>query len=274
LAADGVLSNDSADAIVAVLVNGPSEGTLDGGLASDGSFTYDPNADFSGTDTFTYKANNGAGGPNSNVATVTITVGAVNDAPVAVGNAYNAIEGETLTVAAPGVLSNDSDPDGDALTAVLDTNVANGTLTFNADGSFSYAPSGAAGTSDSFTYYANDGVLDSNVVTVYLTVVAPAANVAPFANDDFAETTKNSAGITFSVTANDVDADGTIDATTVEIITGINTQRGGEVTNNGDGTVTYVPKNGFRGTDTFQYTVKDNDGATSNTATARVNVVK
>ena len=274
LAADGVLSNDSTDAIVAVLVNGPSEGTLDGGLASDGSFTYDPNADFSGTDTFTYKANNGAGGPNSNVATVTITVGAVNDAPVAVGNAYNAIEGETLTVAAPGVLSNDSDPDGDALTAVLDTNVANGTLTFNADGSFSYAPSGAAGTSDSFTYYANDGVLDSNVVTVYLTVVAPAANVAPFANDDFAETKKNSAGITFSVTANDVDADGTIDATTVDIITGINTQRGGEVTNNGDGTVTYVPKNGFRGTDTFQYTVDDNEGATSNVATARVNVVK
>ena len=78
----------------------------------------------------------------------------------------------------------------------------------------------------------------------------------------------------FSVTANDVDADGTIDDTTVVITTGATTQRGGTVVENGDGTVTFTPKKGFRGTDTFKYTVNDDAGATSNEATVRVNVVK
>jgi hypothetical protein len=78
--------------------------------------------------------------------------------------------------------------------------------------------------------------------------------------------------VSFSVTANDVDADSTIDATRVVITTGATTQRGGSVTNNGDGTVTFEPKKGFRGTDTFKYTVNDDTGATSNEATVRVNV--
>ena len=99
----------------------------------------------------------------------------------------------------------------------------------------------------------------------------PAPNVAPLANDDLAATPKNTA-VTFSVTANDVDPDGTIDLTSVVITTGPNTTFGGTVTNNGNGTVTFNPRRGFRGTDTFQYTVNDNDGATSNVATVRVNV--
>ncbi len=74
------------------------------------------------------------------------------------------------------------------------------------------------------------------------------------------------------MTDNDVDADGTIDVTSVVITTGPNAQRAGTVTVNPDGTVTYVPKRGFRGTDTFKYTVTDNDGALSNEATVRVNV--
>ena len=80
--------------------------------------------------------------------------------------------------------------------------------------------------------------------------------------------------MTFSVSANDVDADGAIDVTTVDITTGPNTQRGGTVMANADGTVTFTPKRGFRGTDTFAYKVMDNVGATSNVATVRVNVVK
>jgi hypothetical protein len=152
-------------------------------------------------------------------------------------------------------------------------------VTLNSDGSFDYTQAAGAvvGAMDSFTYDACDSdPLLCSTATVTITIVEAPANIPPFANDDFAEALKNSAGITFSVTANDVDPDGTIDVTTVVITTGPNTQRGGTVVVNPllDGTVIYTPKRGFRGTDTFQYTVKDDavPAATSNTATVRVNV--
>ena len=269
----GVLGNDTpgtGGAMTATLVSDVSAGTL--ALAPDGSFTYDPNGDFNGTDIFTYFANDG--GPNSNVATVTIDVTAVDDVPVAVDDAYDAIVGQQLSVAAPGVLGNDIDVDGDGLTAVIfSAPTVGSTLVFNTDGSFDYTPAGAAGAIESFQYVANDGTTDSAPATVTITVLAEPANNPPFANDDFADTAKNT-GITFSVTANDVDGDGLIDVGSVVITTGGDTQRGGTVVENGDGEVTYQPKPGFRGTDTFKYTVNDNDGATSNEATVRVNVTK
>ena len=86
VAAPGVLANDSDvenDPLTAVLVTGPSNGTLTPTLNPDGSFTYTPNPNFSGTDSFTYQAVDSLGGV-SNTATVTITVTAVNDPPVAV----------------------------------------------------------------------------------------------------------------------------------------------------------------------------------------------
>jgi hypothetical protein len=255
-------------------VGGPSAGTLSGGLAADGSFTYVPDADFSGIDSFTYAANDGLGGPNSNTATVTITVTPANDGPIAVADAYDAVEGQMLSVAAPGVLANDVDVDGDGLTAAQTGIAPPGLLALASDGGFDYTPSGALGAIETFDYVANDGTVDSLPATVTITVVAAPANIPPFANDDFAETPKNTDLVNFSVTANDVDADGTIENTTVVITTGATSQRGGIVANNGDGTVTFTPKRGFRGTDTFKYTVDDDDGATSNEATVRINVVK
>jgi VCBS repeat-containing protein len=134
----------------------------------DGSFTYTPAADFAGTDSFTYKVNDGLA--DSGAATVTITVSPVNDLPVATADAYQAFAGIALSVSAPGPLGNDSDIDGDALTAVLVIDVSHGTLTLNADGSFTYtAESGFAGT-DTFTYKAADGTGDSATVTVTIEV--------------------------------------------------------------------------------------------------------
>jgi hypothetical protein len=75
-----------------------------------------------------------------------------------------------LIVAAPGVLGNDNDPDSDPLTAVLDTDPANGTLSLNEDGGFSYTPAPDFAGTDSFTYVANDGLANSNVATVTITV--------------------------------------------------------------------------------------------------------
>jgi hypothetical protein len=73
-------------------------------------------------------------------------------------------------VSAPGLLQNDDDPDGDALTAVLDTGPANGTVTVNADGSFTYTPATDFSGTDSFTYVASDGSLESDPATVTVTV--------------------------------------------------------------------------------------------------------
>ena len=93
------------------------------------SVTYSPNANFNGTDSFTYTITDFDG--DTDTATVTITVNAVNDPPVATDEAYTVDEDTPLTVAAPGVLTNDTDPDGDPLTAALDSTTSNGTLTLN-----------------------------------------------------------------------------------------------------------------------------------------------
>jgi VCBS repeat-containing protein len=169
--APGVLGNDSdvdGDALSAVLVSGPAHGSLT--LSADGSFVYTPAANFNGIDSFTYKANDGSA--DSNVATVTVTVRPVNDRPVAGADAHVTAEDTPLVVSAPGVLGNDTDVDGDSLRAVLVAGPAHGTLALNADGSFSYTPGANFNGSDSFTYRANDGTLDSNVATVAITVTA------------------------------------------------------------------------------------------------------
>jgi VCBS repeat-containing protein len=171
VAPPGVLGNDSdrdGDALTAVRVSGPAHGTLT--LNANGSLTYTPDADYNGTDSFTYQANDGS--LDSTAATVTLTVTAVNDAPKAGDDAYSTKEDTTLNVAAPGVLVNDSDPDGNPLTARRFSGPSHGTLTLNPSGSFSYVPDADFAGTDSFTYQANDGSLDSTAATVSLTVTA------------------------------------------------------------------------------------------------------
>jgi hypothetical protein len=102
-------------------------------------------------------------------------VTAVNDPPVAVNDTYSTAQDTTLTVTAPGVLTNDSDVDGDALSAVLVADVTHGTLALNSNGSFTYVPAAGFSGTDSFTYTANDGAAASNVATAIITV-GPGAN--------------------------------------------------------------------------------------------------
>ncbi len=176
VAAPGVLGNDTdadGDTLTAVLDSGPSNARPDapnGGftLNANGSFHYEPAVNFNGTDSFTYHGNDGAA--DSNVVTVTITVIAQNDAPVAVADTVFLTNMGAFTVPAPGVLGNDTDVSGDPLTAVQDTNPNRGTLNaFNPDGSFTYTfNNGRVGVISSFDYHANDGFLDSNIATVTL----------------------------------------------------------------------------------------------------------
>jgi bacillopeptidase F len=269
VAAPGVLANDSdpdLNPLTAMLGTGVTHGSLT--LNANGSFSYTPGAGYVGADSFTYTAFDGK--LNSNAATVTITVTAPNQPPVAVNDSYSATSGKTLSVAAAGVLANDSDANNDPITAVLVTTVSHGALTLNANGSFTYVPSAGYTGSDAFTYKASDGQLAGNTATVSITVAA--ANKAPVAvNDSFTAPYRPATAYTaqvFNVLANDSDADGSLNAGTVKITTSPN--KGGAVTVNSTGTVSYTPKQGFKGTETFKYTVKDNLGLVSNTATVSV----
>src|SRR6185295_7108733 len=153
-----------------------------------------------------YKANNGQA--DSGIATVSITITGVNDPPVAVNDSYTTPEDTTLTIATPGVLINDSDVDGDTLSAVLVSQPTHGTLTLNTNGSFSYVPAANYNGPDSFTYKANDGRADSGIATVSNTITG--VNDAPVAvNDSYTtpeDTTLNIA--TPGVLFNDSDVDG------------------------------------------------------------------
>jgi Bacterial cadherin-like domain len=103
--------------------------------------------------------------------TVTVQSGSGNQPPVASNDSiYSVVRGETLIIAAPGVLGNDSDPEEQTLTASLVSNVSEGTLDLNANGSFAYDASGVTANSVNFTYKVNDGQSDSNVATVTITI--------------------------------------------------------------------------------------------------------
>ena len=136
----------------------------------DGSYSFVPAHDFNGPVSFSYKASDGA--LFSNTATVSITVTAVNDAPVANPDSYTTAEDTAVTIAATGVLANDTDIEGSALNSVLVTGPTHGSLTLNANGSFTYTPNANYNGGDSFTYRANDGSLSGNTTTVSLTVTA------------------------------------------------------------------------------------------------------
>ncbi|WP_281234901.1 Ig-like domain-containing protein [Flavobacterium gelatinilyticum] len=276
--ADGVLSNDSdaeGDAITAILVANPSHGTLT--LNADGSFDYTHDGSETTTDSFTYKVNDGT--IDGNTVAVTITVTPVNDAPVALADNYTVAEGGTINVnTADGVLSNDSDAEGDAITAVLVANPSHGSLTLNADGSFDYTHDGSETTSDSFTYKVNDGTIDGNTVTVTITVTP--VNDAPVANSDTNANIPSTAGATVINALSATDVDGTITGYTVLTLpaNGVLALSGTPITVNQVVTpaqaamLTYAPSGTFTGLDTFTFSAEDNLGAVSNTAVVTIPV--
>ncbi len=154
-------------------------------MNTDGGFTYTPTQGYQGSDSFTYRANDGT--TNSNVATVNITVtpAVTNAAPVAVNDTLTVQQNASATrTAAQGVLANDSDPDANPLTAALVDQPQHGTVNLSANGGTRYTPTPGYQGSDSFTYRANDGTTNSNVATVNITVTPTATNAAPVAVND------------------------------------------------------------------------------------------
>lgn len=187
-----------------------------------------------------------------------------NQDPVANNDAYSTGEDTTLNVTAPGVLGNDSDADGDSLTAVLDTGPGNGTLALNADGSFTYTPDSDFNGIDSFIYYANDGSADSNTATVNITV--DAVNDPPVAGDDSISVDEGGQ-IMAEVLSNDTDPDSTLSYANVTVIAG--PSRGTAVVASGG--INYTHDGSETTSDTFIYQVDDGAGG-SDTATVTVNI--
>ncbi len=180
VAASGVLANDSdleGDALTAVLVSPAHNGTVQ--LQSNGSFSYSPDVNFFGLDSFSYTAYDGTDA--SNIAFVVFDIAGQNDAPVASNDAVTVSENSTVTVNAPGLLSNDTDVDTDLLTVELSNDVAHGSLALNSDGSFTYTPDQYYAGVDSFTYRAKDATTYSNsaVVTITINAIAPVITAQP-----------------------------------------------------------------------------------------------
>ncbi len=265
ITAPGVMVNDidaEGNTLTATVVTGPAHGTLT--LNANGSFRYTPVANFNGPDSFTYQVSDG--GLTSNIANVAINVTSVNDAPIVVNDTYSTSEDITLTISAPGVIGNDTDADGDAITATLVTGPTKGTLTFNASGAFTYVPNGNVNGPDSFTYRVSDGTATSLIATVALNVIA--VNDPPVARNESYATNEDTALSVAApgLLANDTDIEGS--PLTAAVVTA---PAHGTVTISANGAFVYRPAANYNGPDSFTYRSSDG-GTTSNIATVAITV--
>jgi VCBS repeat-containing protein len=263
---NGVLSNDSdpeADSLTVTAYDAVSTANGTVVMTADGAFTYTPTMDFAGTDSFTYTVSDGV---NAVSQTVTVNVNPVNDAPVGNEDSLSTGSGTPLTFWSVELLANDSDIDGDALSLESVTQPANGTVTDNNDGTFTYTPNANFSGIDSFSYVVTDGTTSSAPVPVNVSV--DFVNTAPIATaDDLVVDEDGSLVIAVTdLLTNDSDGDG--HSLTWESFT---QPPNGTLVDNNDGTLTYTPTGEFNGTDSFTYTINDGFGETA-TATVTITV--
>ena len=258
----GVLANDSdldGTPLSAVLVSPPASGTLL--LNANGSFAYVPALNFNGLATFTYVADDLI--DKSQVTFVTITVNAVNDAPVAVADTATIDEdGSALAI---NVLANDSDVDG-TFTVTAVTQPVGGVVTFTAAGVvFTPALNFSGATTFRYTVTDNGGA----TATATVTVTVNAINDAPVAVNDQASVVEGTPLTIAPATLlqNDTDADGNL-LTIVSVQDALN----GTVALVG-GQVVFTPAANYTGPANFTYTVSDGLGGTvTGTVTVTVTV--
>ncbi len=220
-------------------------------------------------DTFTYSVVDMMG-EQSNIVTVEVRVNGANDAPVA------APDNPTLNPDGPTIISildNDSDVDGTIVPGTIEITLqpAFGSLEIGDDGVVTFTASQSFAVEDVFRYRVAD---DRNTFSNEALVVI-SANAAPIARDDNAGTFFEEA-VVINVSANDEDPDavpGSPDrGLNLESIQILQEPSSGDVVPLSDGTIRYIPTDGFVGTDTFQYTIADVSGRISDPATVSVNV--
>jgi VCBS repeat-containing protein len=256
--ADGTLSGTDPEnlSLTFAVVEGPLQGTLTSFDAATGAFTYTPNENYNGTDSFTFTVSDGQ--LTSKAGLVEITINAVNDAPFAEDGPLP-VEEDT---AMDGTL-NGTDVEGSVLTFTIVTQPTKGAITrFEPSiGAFTYTPNPNANGADSFTFRVNDGEVDSAEATISITINP--VNDAPTVSDSSDNVDEDgSVGITLA--GSDVDGDALSFTVLTEPANGTLTGSGADLV--------YTPKADYNGPDSFTY--KANDGAVdSNTATVTLNVL-
>ncbi|HSH05009.1 MAG TPA: tandem-95 repeat protein [Anaerolineae bacterium] len=260
----GVMANDSdidTTTLSTTLAVDVTNGTLN--LNLDGSFVYTPNLNFNGLDWFTYVLSDGL---STDMATVTITISAANDPPIAVSDWYTLTGNANLLVpAAAGLLNNDSDIDSTTLTATIMVPPTVGTLTLANDGSFVYTPTLGTSGIYTFTYQVTDGALNDTGV-VSLTLIS----TAPIAVPDAYTLTENMplvVSTTNGLLSNDIETDG--DPLTATILT---PPPLGNLSLAADGSFSYTPPWETTGVITFAYQVSDGFFTNSAVVTLTLNL--
>ena len=247
-----------------VITTQPANGTVT--VGTDGNVNYVHNNSSTTSDSFAYTIKD-VNGLVSAAATVSVTITANNQAPVAVNDTATVAEGGTATIS---ILANDTAPTGgfDLASIVFTDLPIRGTIVKNADGTVTYTHSGNESTSDTFRYTVKgtNGVV-SNEATVSITITP--VNDAPVANNDTASVVEGGS-VNIPVLSNDSDIEGNIDPTSVVIVSqpangtvGVNTQTG---------VVNYVHNGGPSTSDSFTYSFKDNQGVVSNVATVSITI--
>ena len=242
---------NSGDTLTWSVAGAASHGvaTVSGTGASPTTFTYMPAANYNGTDSFLLQVSDGTA---TDTIQVDVTIEPINDAPVANDDSYIVAEGQTFTVeAASGLLSNDSGVDGDTLSVVVVSDPSNGSLSLNADGSFTYVHDGTETTGDSFTYEVSDA--NSDTAQAMVTITISLINDAPVITGQNPLNTPEETALTITLNELTVtDPDNTYpDDFTLTVQDGTNYSRAGN---------TITPSVDFNGTLTVPVTV--NDGTT------------
>lgn len=250
-------SDVDGDNLTYALVAGPANGSV--GDISNNEIIYAPNQDFNGTDTFTYKANDGV--EDSNEATVTVTINPVDDPPTTENMSVETDEDVALEISFPA-----TDVDGESLSYSIEDWVSNGTLELT-NNIVNYTPDLNWSGNVSFTYKANDGISDSNISTV--TINVNAVNDPPISEDIPVETEEDGAT---AIGLNAQDVEGPLNDQFFYSI--VSQPSNGTATvpaavpNN---TCEYRPNKDFYGTDTFTFRASDGTD-NGNIATVTVTV--
>ncbi|MBR8538062.1 tandem-95 repeat protein, partial [Carboxylicivirga sediminis] len=235
-----------------IVVDQPVSGSVSINATS-GDVTYTPNAGFAGNDSFTLQISD-TDGATSNVGSVQIQVS--NEAPNAVDDAFTIDEDTPSNFT---ILANDTDPQNniDPSSVTIITQVSNGTLTVNANGTVDYTPNSNYNGSDAFAYEVSDtdGYTDQASVNITITAVNDAPNLAA---DSY--TINEDTPIDMNVLGNDSDVENSVEPSSIQIEA---SATNGTVTINGDYTIRYEPNLNFNGSDSFSYSAADADGLRS-----------
>ncbi|MBT7308194.1 MAG: tandem-95 repeat protein, partial [Gammaproteobacteria bacterium] len=258
-----IASDVEEDSLIYTLVTLPTQGTVTLAETDPSLFSYTPNENVIGTDSFTFKVNDGAN--DSKDAMVTITITPINDLPVALDGAFSIAEDTESIEQILGA----GDLDDDALIYTVVTQPTKGTveITDTTSGTYNYSPNANAEGTDGFTFKVNDGTADSNTATV--TITLNATNDAPVSTNGTLTIDEDSGAASGVLSANDIDSEMLTYTIVTQPTKGILA-----LVDENSGSYSYTPNSNSNGADSFTWQVSDGiDSSTIATVNITINAV-